>query len=149
MRVVPASRFVREIEAYESTSSEDFVGLGRKLRSLERKYGTTEKYQDLQLLTGDTRSSSTSWNAADVLPPVAPQVVIPAPAGREPAQWAPREAINVRGRVDPGSNHFLAACTVNGVSTDVVVDTGGARTMMDVDTADAMGLDIDVILPGE
>ena len=33
--------------------------------------------------------------------------------------------------------------TINGVAIDAVLDTGGGRSMIDVDTAKAMGLPMD------
>ena len=65
------------------------------------------------------------------------------PPGREAPSWAKKDAPNCRGRVDPGPRHYLVLITVNGAPVEGIVDTGACRTMMDLDTARALGLLVD------
>ena len=44
-------------------------------------------------------------------------------------------------------NHFIGLVAINGDCTECIIDTGGARTMLDKATASAAGLSI--TLPGE
>ena len=62
------------------------------------------------------------------------------PKGRERPPWAKRTGPNCRGRVDPGPHHYLAVVTISGATVEGIVDTGACRTMMDLDTAKALGL---------
>ena len=71
--------------------------------------------------------------------------VVALPPGREPPAWAKKGAINCRGRVDPGSRHFVGLVTINGAVTDAIIDTAGARSMLDVDTAKALGLEMEAM----
>ena len=72
----------------------------------------------------------------------APAVIGVAP-GREPPRWASPGAINCRGLVDPGSRHYLALITVDGAVVEGIVDTGACRTMMDLRTAKALGVQLE------
>ena len=65
------------------------------------------------------------------------------PPEREPPVWADKNAPNCRGRVDPGPRHYLVLITVNGAPVEGIVDTGACRTMMDMNTARALGLLMD------
>lgn len=63
--------------------------------------------------------------------------------GREPPSWATPGAINCRGLVDPGARHYLALITINGAVVEGIVDTGACRTMLDINTARALGVDLE------
>ena len=75
--------------------------------------------------------------------PASSRALVRVPNGWERPAWAKDSAPNCRGQVDPGPRHFLAVVTVNGSPIECIVDTGACRTMMDLDTARALGLLVD------
>ena len=50
--------------------------------------------------------------------------------------------LNLRGRLPLSRNHFIALVAINGACLECIVDTGGARTMLDRGSAEAAGLKI-------
>ena len=52
-------------------------------------------------------------------------------------------AVNCRGLVDPGARHYLALITINGAVVEGIIDTGACRTMLDINTARALGVDLE------
>lgn len=69
--------------------------------------------------------------------------LISLPAGaRGVPSWAPPNIINCRGLVAVSKAHYLALAVVNGRLIEVMVDTGGARTMVDRMTAIKLGLNV-------
>lgn len=145
VKVLDLEHLEAEVAALEASPVDSGEKLERKLKAVGKKFerrGT----QDVQLMVKeDSVAPNAGGNVGTGLPPAIPTSVVPVPRGRERVTWADPHSINVRGRVDPGDCHFLAVCTINGVSTDVVVDTGGARTMMDLNTAVLMGLDVEQV----
>ena len=71
------------------------------------------------------------------------KAVVRVPGGRESPSWARKGAPNCRGRVDPGARHYLAVVAVGGAAVEGIVDTGACRTMMDITTAKALGLEVE------
>ena len=61
-------------------------------------------------------------------------------------EWA-EGMLNSRGHVPLSCNHFIGLVAINGTFIECIIDTGGARTMLDKATASAAGLSIN--LPGE
>ena len=57
--------------------------------------------------------------------------------------WASSEAKNLRGVVSVQSSHYLGLVELNGRVVEVILDSGGARTMVDRETAIALGLKIE------
>jgi hypothetical protein len=72
------------------------------------------------------------------------------PAGsRGVPDWASVGAKNLRGLVQISGSHYLGLCEVNGRLVEVVLDSGGARTMIDKDTARALGLNVEWATSGK
>lgn len=68
---------------------------------------------------------------------------LPAGARGLPA-WAPSGARNGRGLLPISRAHYTALLAINGAFCEAIVDTGGARSMIDYETAKALGLDIEL-----
>lgn len=57
--------------------------------------------------------------------------------------WAPTDAKNARGVCAVNSSHYLALACVDSAVLEVTLDSGGARTMIDSNTARLIGLDVE------
>lgn len=71
------------------------------------------------------------------------------PPGRELPRWAPRGAVNGRGVLKISPAHYSALVAVGGSVTEAIVDTGGARTMIDSVLAEKLKLRVEVAGPGK
>lgn len=69
--------------------------------------------------------------------------VVSLPAGsRGVPTWAPPNVINCRGLIAMSKAHYLGLAVVNGRLVELMIDTGGARTMVDRNTALTLGLNV-------
>lgn len=67
------------------------------------------------------------------------------PAGaRGLPEWAPKGARNKRGLLPISRSHYIALVAIGGGFCEAIVDTGGARSMLDYDTAVALGLEVEL-----
>ena len=57
--------------------------------------------------------------------------------------WAPPGCQNVRGMTTISPAHYTAVCGLGKGVCDAMLDTAGARTMMDLKTAELLGLDVE------
>ena len=80
---------------------------------------------------------------APVAPPAPPATTSATPKTRPThlPDWA-QGYLNFRGLVPLSPAHFYGTAAFNGSITDVLMDTGGSRTMMDITSARKMGLQI-------
>lgn len=70
------------------------------------------------------------------------------PTSRELPTWAPKTVVNGRGILKINPTHYFAAVMVGNSVTDAIVDTGGARTMLDANLARRLQLPVEVAGPG-
>lgn len=56
--------------------------------------------------------------------------------------WAPSGARNGRGLLPISRAHYTALLSIEGAFVEAIIDTGGARSMIDYETAKALGLNI-------
>lgn len=57
--------------------------------------------------------------------------------------WAPEGSVNARGQLNLSPCHYIATCGIGKGVCDAFLDTAGARTMMDLQTAESMNLDVE------
>lgn len=73
-----------------------------------------------------------------------PENVSKLPAGqRGLPDWAPKSAKNLRGVCEVNTCHYSALACINNCFLEVLLDSGGGKTMIDKQTAIALGLDIE------
>jgi hypothetical protein len=58
--------------------------------------------------------------------------------------WAPKGAKNGRGLLPISRSHYIALVAIGGGFCEAIVDTGGARSMIDYESAKALGLDVEL-----
>jgi predicted aspartyl protease len=58
--------------------------------------------------------------------------------------WAPSKIHNFRGLVKPTTQHYLGIVQIGNGIVEALIDTGGARCMIDVDTAKKLGLEVEI-----
>ena len=80
---------------------------------------------------------------APVAPPAPPATTSATPKTRPThlPDWA-QGYLNFRDLVPLSPSHFYGTAAFNGSVTDVLMDTGGSRTMMDITSARKLGLQI-------
>lgn len=78
-----------------------------------------------------------------------PSGLIQIPQGRERPNWAPSGAKNGRGQMKISPAHYSALVMIGDALTEAIVDTGGARTMLDASLAKELGLKVEVAGPGK
>lgn len=65
------------------------------------------------------------------------------PAGsRGVPEWASKGVDNLRGLIPMSKAHYFGLATINNKLTEVLLDTAGARTMIDTNTARTLGLNV-------
>ena len=57
------------------------------------------------------------------------------PTSRALPTWAPKGAVNGRGILKINPTHYFAVVMLGSAVTEAIVDTGGARTMIDAQLA--------------
>ena len=62
---------------------------------------------------------------------------------KQKPQWASEEAEDMLDMVPHSTAHYMATVEINKKLINLIVDTGGARTMMDRRVAESLGLPID------
>lgn len=60
-------------------------------------------------------------------------------------EWASRDAKNFRSLSTPSRAHYTALCEVGGGVANVMLDTAGARSMIDLATAEQLGLPVEKV----
>ena len=68
--------------------------------------------------------------------------VLPSHPAAKPG-WVDASVTNLMGLVPASAAHYMAAVKVNNALMFAIVDTGGARTMMDVTVAEKLGLPVE------
>ena len=63
--------------------------------------------------------------------------------------WADHDAINCRGVVLVSSNHYTGLCQIEKGVVECMLDSGRARTIMYVQTAWLIGLDVEMAESGK
>ena len=58
--------------------------------------------------------------------------------------WVSPKAQNFRGLVKPTTQHYLGIVQIGDGVVEALIDTGGARCMMDLDTANKLGFAVEV-----
>lgn len=67
------------------------------------------------------------------------------PAGaRGLPKWAKEGAKNGRGMLPISRSHYIGLIAIDGGFCEAIVDTGGARSMIDYESAKALGLNIEL-----
>lgn len=67
------------------------------------------------------------------------------PAGaRGLPSWAKSGARNGRGMLPISRSHYIALVAINEGFCEAIVDTGGARSMIDYESAKSLGLDVEL-----
>ena len=59
-------------------------------------------------------------------------------------EWASKDAINYRGLVPASLSHYMVLIQLGAGICEAIIDTGGARSLIDLDTAKALKLDIEL-----
>lgn len=57
--------------------------------------------------------------------------------------WAEKGSVNARGITMKSPSHYIALCGLGEGVCNVLLDTAGAKTMIDVQTAELMGLEVE------
>ncbi len=57
--------------------------------------------------------------------------------------WASKSAINGRGKMTPSLSHYFGVVQVGNAVTDTILDTGGARSMVEAGLARELGLKVE------
>jgi hypothetical protein len=70
------------------------------------------------------------------------------PGGRGLPGWVPSDTFNGRGILKVSPAHYSALVVIGRSATEAIVDTGGARTMIDSQLAERLNLKIEVAGPG-
>lgn len=55
-------------------------------------------------------------------------------------KWCKKYCLNARGRIDIGDAHYTGVVEIAGGCVDAILDSGAARSMIDEDTANLIGL---------
>ena len=71
------------------------------------------------------------------------------PHAMELPAWADHDAINCRGVVLVSSNHYTGLCQIEKGVVECMLGSGGARTMMYVQKARLIGLDVEIAEAGK
>ena len=69
-----------------------------------------------------------------------PAPLVALPGGRERPTWAKPGGVNGRGVLRKSPAHYFALVEISGATTEAIVDTGGARTMLDTKICQHLGL---------
>lgn len=156
------------MQIYSEHTPDDHASINKALKACDRKYKDirkgkgkkrAERSQLIVDLVGkltevlDTFTSTTAEGSDEQeCLPIADKsfMSMPAAAERLPAgarglpEWASAGAINGRGILPISKAHYTALCSINGAFCEAVIDTGGARSMIDYNTALALKLDIEL-----
>jgi hypothetical protein len=57
--------------------------------------------------------------------------------------WVPEGVMNARGVCEVSKAHYTGLCKLGNGVIEVMLDSGGARTMIDLQTAEMLGLDVE------
>ena len=74
--------------------------------------------------------------------------VVGVPSRRDLPAWVSRGVVNGRGALRVTPTHYFAAVQIGNAFTEAIVDTGGARTMIDKALAEKLRLEVEVAGPG-
>jgi hypothetical protein len=67
---------------------------------------------------------------------------VPVP-DKELPSWAPKDCLNARGTGDVSAAHYTSLCRIGNGVIEAMLDTGGARSMIDLQTAEMLGLEVE------
>ena len=74
-----------------------------------------------------------------------PDKISKAPVGsRTMPDWVSDDVINYRGLVPSSTSHYMALVKLGRGICEAIVDTGGARSLIDLDTAKTLGLKVEM-----